>query len=161
MIIYLGDSAIAGTVREMHRSSEYLKRYVLECKSSVLAVLLSFILLIPILVWLFQAYFFYALPVALIFALPNIAVFCAVIALGNSIALRVGTLGVAIALNFYILQKELLNRIDHFEADGDLLVTNQNTLPVIFWQIFLSFAVFYALLNYRRLAAARTATGNG
>ena len=139
----------------MHRSSKFLKRYVEECKTSVLAFLLGFVLLIPTLVWQFEAYFFYALPVALVFAIPSIAVFGALIALGNSIALRVGTLGVAIALNFYILQKELLSRIDHFDADGDVLATNQNVLPVIFWQLFLSFAVFYALLAYRRLATAR------
>ena len=144
----------------MHRSSEFLKRYVAECKTSVVAFLLGFVLLIPILVWLFEAYFFYALPVALIFAAPNIAIFCAVIALSNSIALRVGTLGVAVALNFYILRKELLNRIDHFDADGEVLMANQNSLPVMFWQIFLSFAVFYALLNYRRLTAqARNGAG--
>ncbi|UJW85802.1 hypothetical protein [Devosia sp. SL43] len=155
MIIYLSDSAIAGTVRDMHRFSEFRKRYVAECKTSILAFLLGFLLLIPILAWLFEAYFFYALPVALVFAVPNIVVFSALIALSNSIALRVGTLGVAIALNFYLLRKELLSRIDHFDANGDVLATNQNTLPVIFWQMFLSFAVFYALLSYRRLAVGR------
>jgi len=101
------------------------------------------------------------LPVALIFALPNILVFCAVIALGNSVALRVVALAVAIVLNVYILQQALFSRIDHFEADGDVLVTNQNTFPVIFWQLFLSFAVFYALLSYRRLMAARAQHGAG
>ena len=139
----------------MHRFSEFLKRYSAECKTSMLAFLLGFVLLIPILVWQFEAYFLYALPVALVFAVPNIAVFCAVTALSNSIALRVGTLALAIALNFYILRGELLNRIDHFEADGDVLLTNQNTLPVMFWQLFLSFTVFYALLSHRQLAAAR------
>lgn len=144
----------------MHRFGEFRKRYTAECKSSLLAFLLGFVLLIPILAWQFEAYFLYALPVALILAAPNIAIFCAVIALSNSIALRVGTLAVAIALNFYLLRKELLNRIDHFDSDGVILTTNQNTLPVLFWQLFLSFAVFYALLNYRRLTAAR-ATENG
>jgi hypothetical protein len=150
-----GDSAIAGTVHEMHRSSKFLTRYVEECKTSVLAFLLGFVVLIPVLVWQFEGYFVFVLPVALIFAAPNIAIFSAMIALGNSIGLRVGTLAMAIALNFYLLQKELLSRIDHFDADGDVLATNQNILPVIFWQLFLSFAVFYALLAYRRLATAR------
>lgn len=138
----------------MHRFAEFRKRYVAECKTSVLAFLLGFLLLVPILAWQFEAYFFYALPVTLVFALPNIAVFSALIALSNSIALRVGVLAMAIALNFYFLRKELLGRIDYFEADGDVLVTNQNVLPVIFWQLFMSFAVFYALLSYRRLTGA-------
>ena len=139
----------------MHRFAEFRKRYVVECKTSVLAFLLSFLLLVPILAWLFEAYFVYALPVTLVIAVPNIAIFSALIAPSNSITLRVGTLAMAIALNFYIFQKELLSRIDHFQADGEAIASNQNTLPVIFWQIFLSFAVFYALLSYRRLTEAR------
>jgi hypothetical protein len=34
-------------------------------------------------------------------------------------------------------------------------VSNYNRFPVIFWQLFLSFAVFYAFLSYKRLATTR------
>lgn len=141
----------------MHRFAEFRKRYVAECKTSLLAFLLGFLLLVPSLAWQFQAYFVYALPVAFIIAAPNIAIFSALIAPSNSITLRVGTLAMAIALNFYIFRKDLLSRIEHFDADGTVLMTNENIFPVIFWQMFLSFAVFYALLSYRRL----TGTGQG
>jgi hypothetical protein len=138
----------------MRGFDDFLRRYVTECKTCFLAVLLGFVLLIPMLVWQYQIYFAFALPVVLVFAAPNILVFGAVISLGDSIALRAGTLAVAIALNLYLLQQELFSRIDHFDADGVALATNQNSLPVIFWQLFLSFAVFYALLSHRRLAGS-------
>lgn len=141
----------------MPRFADFRKRYGEECKASALAFVLAFALLVPILIWQYETFFVYSLPVALIFAVPNIAIFSAVIALGDSIALRVGTLAVAIGLNFYILRDALFNRIDHYDAAGNILWTNQNSFPVMFWQIFLSFAAFYALLSHRRLAEWRAA----
>jgi hypothetical protein len=141
---------------KMHRFSEFWKRYLVECKTSVIAFLLGFLLLVPMLAWQYQMYLVFALPFILVFALPNIVVFSAMLALGKSIALRIYTFGIAVALNCYIFWDTLVSRVDHFDAEGDVLVSNYNTFPVIFWQLFLSFAVFYAFLSYRRLAAART-----
>jgi hypothetical protein len=154
MLFYLAEAPFR-TVHEMPRFADFRNRYVEECKASALAFVLGFALLVPVLVWQYEIYFAFALPVALIFAVPNIVLFSAVIALGDSIALRVGTLAVAIGLNFYILREALLNRIEHYDAAGNILAANYNSFPVIFWQMFLSFAVFYALLSYRRLAEWR------